>query len=356
MKLKELSPKLWGTIITQNIHSKDGLLLIEKDSILTYNKINLLIKNGIQKVPISYIKIDTQLFLQLERFIIKSRQPLFWEEYIDTLEKTKSFFLILESGEIENPELLLIKIHNLISLLEDKKEFLEFTYSINGYEDSLYRHSINAAILSFLFGKLNILEDPTILSQMGYLHDIGKVKLNQDVLYKTTRLTAEEVMHINNHPRLGKELLEQIGIRKKEILNSAFLHHESRDGNGYPNKLDKALIPFNVQIISVVDIFDTLCSDRVYKERNTFFTSLNKLYFEAAEGKLNPLIVFPWIEYIYNFYLNEEIILSNGLKGKIYYLNPKEIIRPIIELENDTFLDLSQYRDLFIVDYCKNKK
>lgn len=355
MKWKELSPKLLGALIKKDIQAADNSILIKKNSILTTNIISYLLNNNIKKVPVSFLKLDNELLLQLERFIIKSKQPLFWEEYIHAIEETKVFFTLLEEGAIENFEPLLLTIHNLIALLEDEKEFFEFAYSIEGCSDSLYRHSVNVSIVSFLLGNLHtLIENNTLLSQMGYIHDIGKVKLDKNILNKPQSLTTEEKFHIQAHTLLGERLLKSIGVYKKELLDSALLHHESLKGDGYPNKIPKESIPIHVQVISTADVFDTLCSDRVYKKRNSMFESLNKLYFDSIDGILNPIIVFPWIEHMYEMYLNEYVVLSDGSIGKIYYLNPKDIIRPIIELDNDTFLDLSQQRDLYVVDYYKN--
>lgn len=351
MSWKKVDIKLVGSLSKQDIFN-NGELIIKKGDILTNNTIDLLTKHKIEKVSVKKIKLDDELAFQIESIILKSSQPLFWEEYSNTILATKVYFTLIENDCLEPPEPLLFKVHDLIGLLENKKEFFELAYSIRGYSDSLFRHTINVSILAYMVGELEtVIDNPILLCQMGYLHDIGKSKINQEILYKATPLTEAEKALIQSHTVLGVELLRKLGIYRKEILDSVLWHHESRKGTGYPNRLSKDEIPFSVQIITTVDAFDVICSDRIYKEGDTFFEALNKLYFDAVNGTLNPVITFSFIEHIFKLYLDEKIVLSDGSTGKIYYLNPKEIIRPIIILDDDTFLDLSRNRDIYIVDF-----
>jgi len=353
LKSEEVSLKLLGSITQKDIRIGEDIY-IKKGSILSTRDISYLKKMNVKKVLVSKVLVEKPLLLQLERFVVKSEQPLFWEEYIDTLEQTKKFFKLLENGAIEDPEPLLLKMHNLISLLEDKKEFFKFAYSVIGCEDSLYRHSINVSILSYIIGEITLLEKPILLSQMGYLHDIGKVRLDQEILYKEVPLTFEEKLHVQKHTTLGVPLLKSLGIYNTYIQEAVLYHHENRKGDGYPNRLDSKRLPHGVQIISFIDALDTLCSDRVYKTKTSFMNALNILYFDAVSNKLNPLVVFSFVEYIFELFTEESVLLSDGRFGQLYHLNPKEIIRPIVKLENDTYLDLSLYQDLYIHDFKKN--
>jgi HD-GYP domain-containing protein (c-di-GMP phosphodiesterase class II) len=194
-------------------------------------------------------------------------------------------------------------------------------------------------------------DQPFVLAQMGLFHDIGKTMLNQDVLNKPTILTNAEQTYIQHHTTIGLDALKKVGIYSEKIKESVLLHHENRTGNGYPFGYSKESIPFSVQVISVADTFDSIASDRVYKKHKPLLETFNELYFEATKGKLHPLIVLSFIEETMNYFLNHKIILSNGEIGIIYYNNPLETIRPIILLEDKSFIDLSQNRGIFMVDF-----
>lgn len=98
----------------------------------------------------------------------------------------------------------------------------------------------------------------------GMLHDVGKIGVDDSVLRKPGRLTAEEFEQIKQHPVLGYEILR--GIRQfRAILPAVRHHHESFDGGGYPDGLAGAAIPREAQILAVADSFDAMTSDRPYR-------------------------------------------------------------------------------------------
>lgn len=98
----------------------------------------------------------------------------------------------------------------------------------------------------------------------GILHDIGKIGVDDSVLRKPGRLTAEEFEMIKQHLVLGYEILK--GIRAfRPILPAVRHHHESWDGSGYPDGLAGEDIPRDAQVMAVADAFDAMTSDRPYR-------------------------------------------------------------------------------------------
>ena len=98
----------------------------------------------------------------------------------------------------------------------------------------------------------------------GILHDIGKIGIDDSVLRKPGRLTAAEFDQVKKHPILGYEILRSIDFFQS-ILPAVRHHHESWDGNGYPDGLIGAAIPRDAQIMAVADAFDAMISDRPYR-------------------------------------------------------------------------------------------
>lgn len=99
------------------------------------------------------------------------------------------------------------------------------------------------------------------------LHDIGKIGIPDSILHKRGPLTSEEFETMKRHTILGYELLKD--ARSSYLVEGASIaltHHEKWDGTGYPNGLAGAAIPLSGRIVSVVDVFDALISERPYKE------------------------------------------------------------------------------------------
>jgi putative nucleotidyltransferase with HDIG domain len=109
-------------------------------------------------------------------------------------------------------------------------------------------------------------EERDILNVAGQLHDIGKIGIRDDILLKPGRLTDEEFRIIKEHPAIGANIVERLGLwdREKNIIKC---HHERFDGKGYPDGLAGENIPMLARILSVADVYDAIASDRAYRKR-----------------------------------------------------------------------------------------
>lgn len=100
-----------------------------------------------------------------------------------------------------------------------------------------------------------------ILQDAGMLHDVGKIGVPKEVLNKPGKLTLEEFEYIKQHPVLGYNILEPLGLT--ELLEITRWHHERLDGKGYPD--GKTDYPLLVRITQLADVWDALTSDRPYR-------------------------------------------------------------------------------------------
>ena len=96
------------------------------------------------------------------------------------------------------------------------------------------------------------------------LHDIGKMGVPDNILHKPGPLTAEEWVIMRKHPAYALELLSPISYLRP-TLDIPYCHHEKWDGSGYPRSLKGEEIPLTARIFAVVDVWDALRSDRVYR-------------------------------------------------------------------------------------------
>ncbi|MBL8214501.1 MAG: HD-GYP domain-containing protein [Bryobacterales bacterium] len=96
------------------------------------------------------------------------------------------------------------------------------------------------------------------------LHDIGKIGIADGVLQKPGRLTPEEFSIIQQHPRIGRKILEGVN-GFQAYLPVVELHHENWDGSGYPYGLRGAAVPLDARIVHVADAYDAMTSDRPYR-------------------------------------------------------------------------------------------
>ena len=101
----------------------------------------------------------------------------------------------------------------------------------------------------------------TEIELSAYLSEIGKIRIPEKILLKRGKLTEEEYNIIKKHPIIAYKMIENI----KELNRVAKIvraHHERYDGNGYPDKLSGEYIPVEARILSVVDSYDAMISER----------------------------------------------------------------------------------------------
>ena len=99
----------------------------------------------------------------------------------------------------------------------------------------------------------------------GLLHDIGKLDVSRELLYKAARLTREEYEQMQQHIPKGATMLDTVGGSLRRVIPIILAHHDKFDGSGYHATQGEA-IPLEARIISVADVYDSLTSDRPYRK------------------------------------------------------------------------------------------
>jgi HD-GYP domain-containing protein (c-di-GMP phosphodiesterase class II) len=114
------------------------------------------------------------------------------------------------------------------------------------------------------------------MQTVGYLHDIGKIGVRDSILNKPGPLTAAEYEIVKKHPAIGDSIVSELGLSPEE--RSIIRHHHERwDGAGYPDGLAGNDIPLLARIVSVVDAFDAMTSERAYRHAMSREESLAEL-------------------------------------------------------------------------------
>ena len=104
----------------------------------------------------------------------------------------------------------------------------------------------------------------------GYLHDVGKLVVERDIINAPYRIDAKQSSELNRHPGAGFDILSPIHHPYADIPLMAKYHHERMDGRGYPDGLTDKQIPIGAKIVTLADSFDAMTTDRPYKTRRTF--------------------------------------------------------------------------------------
>lgn len=167
----------------------------------------------------------------------------------------------------ENNQTFTNKISSLLEMLRIK-------------DTATLDHSTRVANYAKLIGPtLNLsIFDQNMLYIGALLHDIGKVTIPETILKKSSKLTTNEYEIIKTHPQAGIEVLESVFPETPLEIKDMILHHHERiDGKGYPYNLKGNEIPYLARILSVIDSYDAMTSNRCYQQRLTIGHAMNEL-------------------------------------------------------------------------------
>ena len=174
--------------------------------------------------------------------------------------KVQLYFSVMDDlceGVVETERDLFNSIKTLVSIINAKDRY---TY---GHSERVAYYCLRMA------EKLNLTnEEKLLLRYSSFLHDIGKIEIDRELLNKIGPLRSIEWSILKKHPVWGSDIIRPISSLKKAIP-AILHHHENFDGTGYPIGLSGENIPFEARILRIVDSFDAMTTDRPYKKAKT---------------------------------------------------------------------------------------
>jgi len=169
----------------------------------------------------------------------------------------------------------------IVSFIMKNEDVTKYLLNITDFDQYTYTHSVNVGLYSILLAK-SLFGDSSEhdMKKLGagfFLHDLGKVRVDNDILNKNGKLTAEEFNNIKLHVVKGYELLKETNHLTDEAKIIVLQHHERYEGNGYPYGLRGDEIHLYSKICAIADIFDAFTSNRPYRKPMPAFKALQKM-------------------------------------------------------------------------------
>jgi putative nucleotidyltransferase with HDIG domain len=284
---------------------------VEKDRFILYKQRGIIIDD----MRISKKTYPPALYIKSSDKIkgIQEAQKAFnkkLENYIKSgnSEKVKETLINIVNETLEEPrsgslEGVCYTVDILISDYSKEHDVVKNLIDIShkDYSTTLHSISVMALALSFAF-YINLSQDEIkVLGLCGLLHDVGKTKINQNILNAPRKLTDEEFEEMKSHTYKGYNILRGCNFKGDYINHlslSALEHHEKSDGTGYPlNKTESQLAKFS-QILAIVDCYEALTNDdRPYRSAMSPFDVLNEMIGrDVKNGKYNKEIFTLFIQ------------------------------------------------------------
>jgi len=133
------------------------------------------------------------------------------------------------------------------------------------------------------------------MRKAGILHDIGKIGLSTEVLFKESDLDSSELIAIKRHTLIGEDICKPL-LSMQDMLPAIRNHHERWDGRGFPDSLKGTEIPLYARVLSIADSFDAMVSRRPYREGRSPELALEVLRHEKGSGQWDPDLVSQFLK------------------------------------------------------------
>lgn len=332
-----------GMQVADDVINNKGMLLIPKNTILN--------ENHILKMKLYQI-ISLEVFInnipEIDKSLENNRYTTndllfkkFEKSYFVKQSELEKHLNNIGNGSNVNYNALLSIANDLLKIIKSKNQLFSYIANLKSIHDYTYTHSLNVAMICHIFGKwLNYTtEEINDLMITGLLHDIGKLKININILNKPGKLTKDEFDEIKQHTMIGYNLIKDQPI-SYSIKMGVLMHHEKIDGSGYPLGLRDEQIHHFAKIITIVDIYDAMTSERSYHKSYSPFKVI-KMFEEEAYSILDTNFLIIFLKNIAYNYVGSSVRLSTNEIGKIVFIHDSHPSRPIVEISN-TMIDLMQ--------------
>ena len=220
----------------------------------------------------------------------------------------------------------------LVGSLDRNPDALLLLSRIREKDTYLLEHSLNVGILSAHFARSLGMSQPEIeaAAYSGLLHDLGKIKIPDEILHKPGRLTEDEMDVMKKHVEYGVEFLSAMKL-DTGLIKVVSEHHERLDGLGYPYRLSGEDISYNGRILAITDMYDALTADRCYKAGMPSQKAL-QILMKDSESKLDATLLQQFIKCMGIYPLGSLVELSNQRVAMVMHQNERQPLRPVVKM------------------------
>jgi HD-GYP domain-containing protein (c-di-GMP phosphodiesterase class II) len=250
-------------------------------------------------------------------------------------------------------------VKNLLSAIgKDQNNITQLILLPGRGLNKLSESSVKNAIISSIIGKTIKLYGFRLiqLATGALLHDIGMLKVPDEIRSKKGKLTPEELKIVRTHPMLGYNIVLR-ELRYPEETAAIVLNHQERwDGTGYPRGVKKEEIPTGARIVAVADAFEAMVNLRAYRNPIIGYKAMKSILSDNGRH-FDPKVLRALLMCIGIYPIGSLVLLNNSCIGKVIEHHETAPVRPRLQLLIDKWgdriketkeIDLMSQKDLFI--------
>lgn len=351
-----------GMVVGKDVLNDGGQVMVLAGTTLTTNVIE-----GLKCWDISSVVIRTALPDKPEvtppKIVAPPRnfdtpisvaQQTFYNNYDSTTDTIKKAFAKMRYfKEVPLQQLQELAENEIFPMIESIG-VINHLQMVRHKDDYTFEHSINVAIISGVLGKWLGYTGTNLndLVLAGLLHDVGKTQVPLEILDKPDSLTVSEMKIMQTHALLGYQLIKDNNQLSSNVTYAVLQHHERLDGKGYPFEVTTDKIHQFARIIAIADTYDAMTADRVYHNKMTPFAVVETMASEMYD-KLDPTICTVFLNNVRNYFIGNNVKLTDGRKAEVVYLGPFMGTRPTVITQDGEIIDLEKYKNIGIIELMK---
>ena len=336
-----------GMVLYDDLYTSNNTLLLKANTLLTEDKIQLLKDNSIDSVSLAE---PMEINITHYQYLYNSDHfKNFCSVYENCVTSFKNLVHLFETGlEVQVDKFLALR-DNIMDAVKNEDQLIDYLYYMMPDEKQLtYIHCFNCGLLCYVFAKWCSLspKELDLLTLAGFAFDVGKIKLSDDLLWKDGKLTPEEMTELQRHIHMGYDLIKYKKL-PPIITTILIMHHERRDGSGYPAGLKADKIHPYALLAGIADIYEAVTHPRAQRAALTPFQAIG-IFEQQGFEKTGVQTTKKLLSHIAHLYVDRRVTLSNQLTGRICEIHEENLSKPTIFCNNQ-LIDLQQHPELEII-------
>lgn len=330
-----------GMRIDQNIKDRLDRTLIARGTILDIYMIESLKKLGIAGIFVSEgeeepvpEKKETPLPPEIQKTIDKTRKEdpskVRLSESVKQRVSTGMQYLYNNTSDEHFVNTSIRITNDLVKAINDNAAIAVDINALKTSDEYTFKHSVDVATMSMIVAKKMGYSQDDIhsIGIAGLLHDVGKSKVPLEILNKPAKLNDEEFAVMKKHTIFGYEIIKEKENFSKVIALAVLQHHEKMNGKGYPMGVTADKISSYAKILSVVDVYDALVTERPYKKGLSQRTAIEMIMSMTEELDITAMKSF--FQTVILYPVDTTVELSNGEKARVVKNNEGSVLRPTV--------------------------
>lgn len=322
-----------GMVAYEDIYSADRELLIKANTKLTEEDIRLLCEHDFDEITLS-----EPSEVNMPRYKHLHQHPHFQHFnniYTITLSTFSKIIRTLDTGIDMNTAKLLSLRDDILATVMNGEQLIDYLYNMIPDENEItYNHCFNCGLLCYIFGQWVGLGDEDLdnITLAGFLFDVGKTKISDELLWKPGKLTPEEYLQMQHHIHLGYALLQNRTF-PPHVVSVMIMHHERCDGSGYPARIKEDRIDPFALIAAIADTYEAMTHPRAQRVALTPFQAFRVFEEQGFEIKYGKNLK-PILSRIANMYIGRRVCITGNIEGRITEIHEDALSRPTVFIRN----------------------